>query len=112
MRRGEIWWADLPSPRGSEPGGRRPVRGSKAVAFNRSRLRTLIVAAITSNLRLGEAPGNVALSRRTSGLPRDSVVNVSQVMTLDRSFLARRVRGLPVAAMARVDSGLRLALDL
>jgi len=102
----------LPHPRGSEPAGRRPVLIVQADAFNRSRLRTLIVVTLTSNARLAMASGNVALSRRVTGLPRGSVANVSQVLTLDRGFLARRVRPLPVGMLARIDSGLRLVLDL
>jgi mRNA interferase MazF len=87
VQRGEIWWADLPEPRRSEPGFRRPVVVIQADAFNRSSIQTVIVAAITSNLELAEAPGNVLLPTRSSGLSRDSVVNVSQILTLDRSYL-------------------------
>jgi len=110
--RGEIWWADLPEPRGSEPGYRRPVLIIQADAFNRSGIRTVIVAAITSNLRLAEAPGNVLLPPRLSGLPRDSVVNISQIFALDRSFLTEEVGRLPGKLLANVDAGLRLVLAL
>lgn len=79
-------------------------------AFNASRIQTVIVAVITSNLRLADAPGNVLLRKRTSRLPRDSVINVSQLMTLDRSFLSQPVGQLPVRLMTRVDEGLRLVL--
>ena len=95
IQRGEIWWADLPEPRRSEPGYRRPVLVVQADAFNRSRIQTVIVAAITSKLGLAEAPGNVLLPARSSGLPRDSVVNVSQLLTLDRGFLTERAGALP-----------------
>ena len=112
IRRGEIWWASLGDPRGSEPGYRRPVLVVQADAFNRSRINTVLVVAITSNLRLAEAPGNVRLTRRQSKLPRESVVNVSQVLTLDKRFLTERVGRLPPKLLADVDQGLRLVLSL
>lgn len=112
MRRGEIWWASLPDPQGSGPGFRRPVLVIQNDPFNASRIRTVIVATITSNLRLAEAPGNVLLDMGESGLPRDSVINVSQVLTLDKSFLTERVSALQSEAMARVDNGLKLVLGL
>jgi mRNA interferase MazF len=112
VTRGEIWWAGLPEPRGSEPGFRRPVLIIQADSFNRSGIRTALVAVITSNLRLAELPGNVFLPAQTSGLPRDSVVNVSQLLTLDRSFLTEEVSKLPSRLMADVDTGLRLVLEL
>jgi mRNA interferase MazF len=110
--RGEIWWADLPAPRGSEPGFRRPVLIIQANSFNQSRMQTVIVAVISSNLRLADAPGNVLLPSKISGLPRDSVANVSQLITLDRSFLTEEVDKLPSRLMAEVDAGLRLVLEL
>ena len=91
ITRGEIWWAELEDPRGSEPGFRRPVVVVQADSFNRSQIGTVLVVAITSNLELAEAPGNVTLSRRASRLPRKSVVNVSQILTLDKGFLAKKV---------------------
>ncbi len=112
MQRGEIWWASLPVPQKSEPGYRRPVLVVQSDAFNRSRIRTVVVAAITSNTRLGDAPGNVLLTRRASGLPKPSVVNVSQVLTLDRSMLTEAVRSLPKKEMAAVNNGLRLVMAL
>lgn len=112
MTRGEIWWADLPEPRGSEPGFRRPVLIIQADSFNRSAIRTLIVAVITTNLDLAEAPGNVLLPARTTQLPRDSVLNVSQILSLDRSFLTEEVGKLSSRLLADVDAGLRLVLDL
>lgn len=89
-QRGEIWWAVLPEPRRSESGYRRPVLVIQADSFNASRIQTVIVAAITTNLQLAEAPGNVLLPARSSGLSRDSVVNVSQLLTLDRNFLTEQ----------------------
>lgn len=112
MRRGEIWWASLPDPVGSEPGFRRPVVVVQANNFNESAIRTVICAAVTSNLRLAEAPGNVRLARRASGLGKDSVVNVSQIVTLDKRFLAKRVGRLPQAVLRDVDAGLKLTLAL
>jgi mRNA interferase MazF len=113
VTRGEIWWADLPEPRGSEPGyRRRPVLVLQANSFNQSRIRTVIVAVLTRNLRLAEAPGNVLLPASTTGLPRDSVVNISQLLTLDRSFLTDEVGKLPGRLMAQLDGGLRLVFDL
>lgn len=112
MTRGEIWWADLPDPRGSEPGFRRPVLVIQANSFNRSRIQTVIVAVISSNLRLAEAPGNVLLPAHASGLARDSIINVSQLITLDRSFLTEAVGKIPGRVMSEVDAGLRLVLEL
>lgn len=112
MTRGEIWWVDLPEPRGSESGLRRPVLIIQADAFNRSGIRTVMVAVITGNLRLAEAPGNVLLPAKISGLPRDSVVNVSQLLALDRSFLTEDVGKLPGRLQAKIDAGLRLVLEL
>lgn len=112
IERGEIWWVDLGEPDGSEPGYRRPVLVVQSDAFNRSRLRTVIAVVLTTNLRLVEAPGNVLIPARVSGLPKDSVANVSQLLTLDRDFLierAGRVRGQP---MQDLENGLRLVLDL
>jgi mRNA interferase MazF len=112
VKRGEIWWAELPDPRGSEPGFRRPVLVVQADALNNSRLPTVVVAAITSNLRLADAPGNVHLTRRQSELPKESVVNVSRVLTLDRRFLKEKVSQLPATQLQEVESGLRLVLSL
>ena len=112
MQRGEIWWASLRSPRGLEPGFRRPVLVVQADTFNRSRIGTVVVAAITSNTGLANAPGNVLVNRRTSGLPKASVVNVSQVLTLDKTMLTEAVRTLPKKEMTLVDNGLRLVMGL
>ena len=112
MKRGEIWWASLPEPRGSEPGYRRPVLIIQTNEFNRSAIRTVIVAAVTSNRSLAAAPGNVELSTRGTGLNVRSVVNVSQVVTLDKGFLAQRIGRAPPSAMRRIEDGLRLVLAL
>ena len=112
LQRGEIWWADLPEPRCSEPGFRRPVLVVQADAFNRSRIQTAIVAAITRNLKLAEAPGNVLLPARSAGLDRESVVNVSQLLTLDRAFLTEHAGTLPPRLQRFVDEGLRAVLQL
>lgn len=112
MKRGEIWWASLPDPAGSGPGYRRPVLVIQADAFNRSAIRTVICVALSSNLRLAAAPGNVRVGVRASGLSKPSVVNVSQVVALDRAFLTERVKSLGLDTMAKVDIGLRLAMSL
>lgn len=111
-RRGEIWWATLGGARGSGPGYRRPVVVIQSNRFNDSRIGTLVVAAITSNLRLGDAPGNVRLRPSESGLDRSSVVNVSQIVTLSREFVTERVGTLPASAMNEIADGLRLVLAL
>jgi mRNA interferase MazF len=112
IERGEVWWASLSEPSGSEPGYRRPVLIVQSDAFNRSRLRTVVAVVLTSNLRLVAAPGNVLVPAQASGLPRDSVANVSQVVTVDREFLSERAGRLRGRALEAVDDGLRLALDL
>ena len=112
ITRGEIWWAELDEPVGSEPGYRRPVLVVQADSFNRSRLQTTLAVVLTSNLRLVAAPGNVLVPRAASGLPKDAVVNVSQVVTLDRDALAERSGRLPGRLLAAVDAGLKLVLDL
>lgn len=112
MKRGEVWWASLPDPVGSESGYRRPVVIVQSNEFNASLIRTVIAAIVTTNLALAEAPGNVLLPRKVSRLPLDSVVNVSQVVTMDRSFLTKRVGALPADIMAQINDGLRLVLTL
>lgn len=112
MERGEVWWAELPDPVASEPGFRRPVVIVSPNSFNGSRIRTVLAVALTSNLRLSEAPGNVFLAAAVSGLPKDSVANVSQVVTLDKGFLSARSGCIPPRRMKEIDDGLRLALSL
>jgi mRNA interferase MazF len=112
IQRGEVWWAALPEPAASEPGYRRPVLVVSSDEFNRSRIRTVIAGVLTTNLRLAAAPGNVLVAAGESGLPRDSVVNVSQVVTVDKSFLVERAGRLGSRAMLAVEDGLRTALAL
>lgn len=112
IERGEIWWADLSDPAGSGPGFRRPMLIVQSDAFNRSRLRTVVAVVVTSNLRLVDAPGNVLLPAKASGLPKDSVANVSQVITLDHEFLSDRAGRIRGTLLNDVESGLRLVLDL
>ncbi len=112
MERGDVWWAELPAPIASEPGFRRPVVIIQSDAFNRSRIRTVIAVVLTSNLRLAEAPGNVLLPAAVSGLPRDSVVNISQVITVDCEFLTEKCNRLPSHVLKSIDEGLRLVLSL
>ena len=112
MERGDIWWAQLPDPVASEPCFRRPVVIVQSNAFNRSRIRTAIAVVLTSNLRLAEAPGNVLLPASESGLPKDSVINVSQVITVDREFLTEKCGRVPLRLLRSIDEGLRLVLSL
>lgn len=112
IQRGDIWWAELAAPTGSGPGKRRPVVVVSADSFNLSRISTVVAVAISSNVDLAAAPGNVALPESRSGLPKDSVVNVSQIVTFDRRQLGERVGVLDHDTLAQVDAGLRLALDL
>jgi len=107
-----VWWADLGPKRGSGPAWHRPVLVVSADAFNRSAIKTVTVVALTSNLRLAAAPGNVPLAAGSAGLEKDSVVNVSQVVTLDKSDLSRQLGTLDGLKMGQVDAGLRLALNL
>ena len=110
IAQGEVWWAHLEEPSGSEPGFRRPVVVIQGDAFNRSRIATVVCVALTSNLRWAEAPGNVVLSAHLTGLPKDSVANVSQVVTLDRAALTERVGALPARKLALVLLGVDIVL--
>ena len=112
MKRGEIRWASLPDPTGSEPGYRRPVLIIRTNEFNRSAIRTVIVAAITSNRDLAAAPGNVELPTRGTGSMVKSVVDVSRVVTLDKGFLTEKSGRVSSSAMGRIEDGLRLVLAL
>jgi len=112
MNRGEVWWADLAEPRGSEPGKRRPVLIVQDDSITRSRLQTVMVVPVTSNLRRAAAPGNVALARSDSGLRVESVAMACQVVTIDKAFLTERVATVPGSIMKRIDDGLRLTLAL
>ena len=110
ISQGEIWWADLPAPVGSGPGFRRPMVVVQGDALNRSRLATAVCVPLTSNLRWADAPGNVLLAGRTTGLPQDSVANVSQVVALDRSLLDERAGKLPRTKLELLLSGLDVVL--
>jgi mRNA interferase MazF len=112
MLRGELWWADLGLPRGSAPALRRPVLVVSADQYNRSKLRTVTVAVLTGNARLAALPGNVAVPADVADLEADSVVNVTQVATIDRGALEERIGALPDWLMAQVDAGLGRALAL
>lgn len=112
VNRGQLWWADLAEPVGSEPGFKRPVLIVQSDSFNRSKINTVIAIAVTSNIRLAKAPGNVALSGTKSGLSKDSVINVSQVITLDRESLSEAIGKIDKHTMNQVDEGLRLILSI
>lgn len=112
MLRGELWWADLGLPRGSAPALRRPVLIVSADQYNRSNLRTVTVAVVTTNLQLAALPGNVGLPAGPTGLEADSVVNVTQIATIDRGALEERIGALPDWLLAQVDAGLERALAL
>lgn len=103
---GDIWWAELDQPTGSAPGFRRPVVIVQGDAYNRSRIATVVCAPLTSNLKWADAPGNVLLRSRATGLPKDSVANVSQVVTLDRSVLVERIARLTGKQLELVLAGL------
>ena len=110
--RGEIWWAALGHPTGSEPGYRRPVLILQTDDFNESSIQTVVVVAITSNTRLAQAPGNVLCRTRDLGLSKASVVNVSQIATIDKTRLLERVSRLPSRLLSEVEDGIRLVLGL
>ena len=112
MLRGEIWWASLPEPQGSEPGYRRPLLVIQSDDFNQSRIQTVVAVVITSNLRLADAPGNVVFSAKDSGLPQKSVANVSQLITVDRAFLTEKVGRLAADKIREIETGIRLVLAL
>ena len=110
-QRGQIWWADLGEPRGSGPGYRRPIIVIQANSFNKTNLSTVIVAIVTSNLDLGDMPGNVRLTTGTTGLDNDSVVNITQLLTVDRADLVEYVGSVSDRKMDQIDRGLRLVLS-
>ena len=112
IHRGEIYWVDLRQPTGSEPGRRRPVIVVSSDRFNQSRIDTVLAVAITSNLRLAHAPGNVELPSESAGLDRDSVANVSQIVTIDKGLLSDWVGRVDPATMRLIEAGMGLALDL
>lgn len=111
ISQGEIWWADLPDPAGSGPGFRRPVIVVQGDAFNRSKIATVLCIPLTSNLKWADAPGNVLLEARLTGLPKDSVANVSQVVALDKSSLTELVGKLSREKTNLVLDGIDIVVD-
>ncbi len=111
IERGQVWWTDFGDPRGSAPAMRRPAIVVQSDRFNQSRLRTVIVVAVTSNQRLAAMPGNVGLPAELTGLAEDSVVNVTQVATVDRADLIEQIGTLPPALLEQIDGGLALVLS-
>lgn len=112
VKRGEIWWAQLPSPVTSEPGYRRPVLIVQSNSFNQSRINTIVAVVITSNMRLSNAPGNVILPTEVTGLSQQSIANVSQVITIDKKFLNQKIGKVDLLLMQQIDEGLKIVLDL
>jgi len=110
ISQGDVWWADLPAPAGSGPGFRRPVVVVQGEALNRSRLATVVCVPLTSNLRWGLAPGNVRLSASITGLPKDSVANVSQIVSVDKDFLTERTGRLSASKVALILAGIDVVL--
>ena len=110
ISRGDVWWADLPAPTGSGPGFRRPVVVVQGDALNRSRIATAVCVPLTSNLRWAGAPGNVPLSARHTGLPKDSVANVSQIVALDKDLLTECTGKLPSAKLELILAGVDVVL--
>ena len=110
ISQGDVWWADLPERSGSGPGFRRPVIVVQGEALNRSRIGTTVCVPLTSNLRWADAPGNVLLTSRMTGLTKDSVANVSQIVALDKSVLTERAGRLSAAKTELVLSGIDVIL--
>ena len=110
ISQGDVWWADLAEPVGSAPGFRRPVIVVQGDAFNRSSLRTVVAVPLTSNMRWSNAPGNVRLASRSTGLTRDSVANVAQLVAVDRTILTERVGKLSSAKLELVLAGIDTVL--
>ena len=111
ISQGDVWWASLPEPVGSGPGFDRPVLILQGDAFNRSRIATIVVLPLTSNLRLAEMPGNVLLLAQQTGLPRDSVANVTQIIAIDRSLLDERIARLTPPQLEPIWKGIDLLFD-
>ena len=112
MLKGEIWWANLPKPKMSGPGFKRPVLIIQADSFNKSKINTIICAVITSNVSLAKAPGNIHLKKSESKLTKESVINVSQIITIDKSLLSKYVSTLNKEIIKKVEYGLKIILDI
>ena len=110
ISQGEVWWADLAKPQGSEPGFRRPVVIVQSDSFNRSKIATAVCVPLTSNMRWADAPGNVVLRANVTGLPKDSVANVSQLVTLDKASLTERLGKLSSKKLELVLFGIDVVL--
>ena len=110
ISQGDVWWADLPAPRKSEPGYRRPVIIVQSNSLNRSRIATVVCVPLTGNVKWALMPGNVHLSATATGLPKNSAANVSQIMTIDKELLIERVGQLPNSKLEQVFSGIELVL--
>ena len=110
IAQGDIWWAELPDPVGSAPGFRRPVLVVQGNALNRSRISTVVCVPLTSNLEWAAAPGNVELPAKLTNLPRDSVANVSQLLTLDKAVLTERAGSIPKRKLELVLAGIDIVL--
>ena len=110
ISQGHVYWADLPDPTGSGPGFRRPVLVVQGDALNRSRIRSVVCVPLTSNLRWAEAPGNVLLPARATGLPKDSVANTSQIVTLDRDLITEEVGKLAKRQLELILTGIDIVL--
>ena len=112
IRHGSVYWVDFSPAKGSEPRGRRPGLVVQCDALNDSRLNTVIVVAITSTLRLGELPGNVGLRKGEGNLSKKSVVNVTQIKTVDKLSLTEKIGALSSARMEEVQAGMKLVMEL
>lgn len=110
VAQGEVWWAELPEPAASGPGFRRPVVVVQGNHLNRSRIATIVCVPLTSNLVWADAPGNTLVPAKSAGLPKDSVANASQIITIDRSFLAERVGRLAPKQLAQIMHGIDVVL--
>lgn len=112
MIKGEIWWASLPNPRGSEPGKSRPVVIIQSDSINRSAINTVICAIITSNTDLSNAPGNVLIEKADSKLEKTSVINFSQIITIDKDYLNSMICMLPKPIINRINNSIKIIFDI
>lgn len=112
IQRGEVWWADMPASIGSEPGYRRPVVIVQADPLTASRMATVVAVIVTSSMRWASLPGNVFLRAGECGLLRDSIANVTQIVTLDKRMLDTRIGQVTDRTLEMIDNGLRFVLNL